>query len=137
MRRLSIIVGMLAFGSLSGITPAGAIAQDRGSGHNAAAKPALFTKDDREVMARWYHAHQNQLPAEFVAREHWSPTFEGRLHVGSVVEKDIRQWAYPIPEDLLTALPAQPRHFRYVIIGNHACIIDAAWRVYDLYHFHT
>lgn len=136
MRRLSIIAGMLLLSTFGGIAPAGSTAQSRGSATDMGSKPAQFTKQDRDVMARWYHAHQNQLPAEFVAREHWSPTFEGRLHVGSVVEKDIRQWAYPMPEDLLTQLPALPRHFRYVIIGNHACIIDAAWRVYDIYHFH-
>ena len=136
MRRLSIIAGMFMVGSFSGIAPATSLAQSHGSAHDAATKPVLFTKEDRDVMARWYRAHQNQLPAEFVAREHWSPTFEGRLHVGSVVEKDIRQWAYPMQEDLLTQLPSQPRHFRYVNIGNHACIIDAAWRLYDIYHFH-
>ena len=112
-------------------------AQTRTFANSGSAKPVLFSHESHEVMDRWYRAHREQLPAEFVAREHWSPTFEGRLHVGSVVEKDIRQWAYPMPEDLLTQLPAQPRHFRYAIIGNHACIIDAAWRVYDIYHFHS
>lgn len=112
-------------------------AQPQSSKRSEPATPVLFTGQDRDGMNRWYRAHRDQLPAEFIAREHWSPTFEGRLHVGSIVEKDIRQWAYPVPDDLLTILPSQPRHFRYVIIGEHVCIVDAAWRIYDVHHFHS
>ncbi|HET9400256.1 MAG TPA: hypothetical protein VFO34_04830 [Candidatus Acidoferrales bacterium] len=119
---------------IGGAVCAPAQVRDRDSSQQS--KPILFTSQDRDAMNSWYRAHRNELPAEFVAREHWSPTFEGRLHVGSVVEKDIRQWAYPMPEDLLSRLPAQPRHYRYVVIGEHACIIDAAWRLYDVHHFH-
>jgi len=112
-------------------------ARPRGEQANSSNRPALFTDHDRDVMQKWYREHHAQLPTEFVAREHWSPTFEGRLKVGSVIEKDIRPWAYPLPDDLLSQLPAQPRHFRYVIIGEHSCIIDASWRLYDVFHFHT
>jgi len=117
------------------VAPFSARAQNSGSVKTA--QHSLFTDKDRQALQQWYKTHHEQLPAEFVAREHWSPTFEGRLKIGSIIEKDIRPWAYPAPDDLLSQLPSQPRHFRYVIIGEHACIIDASWRLYDVFHFHT
>ena len=131
--QVKIIFGIVI---LLGVTSC-ASAQARKADSSQRAQPVPFTSQDKEAMNDWYRAHRNELPTEFVAREHWSPTFEGRLHVGSVIEKDIRQWAYPMPDDLLSRLPAQPRHYRYVIIGEHACIIDAAWRLYDVHHFHS
>jgi hypothetical protein len=121
----------------AGLAPLPALAQNSGASKEASAQPSLFTDKDRQALQHWYRTHHDQLPREFVAREHWSPTFEGRLKIGSVIDKDIRPWAYPLPDDLLTQMPPQPRHFRYVIIGEHACIIDASWRLYDVFHFHS
>ena len=133
---MNAILVLSALACLS-VAPFSARAQNSGTSKSASGQPALFSDKDRQTLQRWYKTHHDQLPQEFVAREHWTPTFEGRLRVGSIIEKDIRPWAYPVPDDLLTQLPSQPRHYRYVIIGEHACIIDASWRLYDVFHFHV
>ena len=35
----------------------------------------------------------------------------------------------------MNRLPARPRYLRYVIVGDHICLIDNQWTVRDVLHF--
>lgn len=91
-----------------------------------------FDDHDRQVTRDWYE--QNRERPVFRGREHWGPDFESRLQVGVVVDRDMRRMMHPVPVDLLRRLPPAPRHYRYVIIGEHVCLIDPEFRVVDVIH---
>jgi hypothetical protein len=94
-----------------------------------------FDDHDRQAAHGWYTEHHDRLPEGLRDRDRLSPEFESRLREGEVLDLDLRHRIHPVPHDLLERLPPCPRHYRYVIIGGHICLIDNGYRVFDIIHF--
>ena len=92
-----------------------------------------FQDPDQQAMHDWYAGHRDAR--EFDGRQRWNDQIEQRIQLGAVLGPDLRRLARPVPADLLSRLPARPRYLRYVIIGDHICLIDRWWTVRDVVHF--
>lgn len=103
--------------------------RDSGSGFGVA-----FSAGDRAYLDDWYRGHRGHLTVEFEGRDHWRPQYEQRIVTGYVVEPELRRWAHPAPVEFEAHLGQLPRGYRYVVIGDHICVVDDGWRVYDVYH---
>lgn len=101
--------------------------RDRGDRHE-------FRDRDRHAVQEWYEHHRDHEPEGFRRRDWLAPEYESRLRVGFVLGPDMRRMAYRVPDDLLYELPPCPRHYRYVVIGGHICLVDRGYRVHDLIH---
>ena len=91
-----------------------------------------FEDPDQHVMRDWYRDHRDA--PEFEGRQRWNDQFEQRIRVGAVLDPDLRGLARPVPPDLLGRLPPRPSYLRYVIVGDHICLIDHEWTVRDVVH---
>ncbi len=74
---------------------------------------------------------------EFEGRQRWNDRYEQDIRVGAVLDPDLRRLARPVPADLLDRLPPRPRYLRYMIVGDHICLIDRWWTVRDVLHVHV
>lgn len=88
---------------------------------------------DQQVMRDWYRDHRDA--PEFGGRQRSNDQLEQRIRVGAVLDPDLRRLARPVPADLLGRLPPRPRYLRYMIVGDHVCLIDNRWIVRDVLHF--
>jgi hypothetical protein len=91
-----------------------------------------FENSDQQVTRDWYRDHRDD--GAFEGRRHWNDRFEQRIQVGATLDPDLRRMARPVPVDLLGQLPRRPRGMRYVMIGDHACLIDKWWTVRYVMH---
>jgi hypothetical protein len=94
-----------------------------------------FEDHDRQVVRGWFTEHHDHLPRGLRNPDRLPPELEPRLQVGVVLDRDMRHRIHPVPEELLERLPPCPRHYRYVIIGGHICLIDDGYHVSDVIHF--
>ncbi len=94
-----------------------------------------FENPDQQVTRDWYRDHRDAR--EFDGRQRWNDQFEQRIRVGAVLDPDLRRLARPVPADLLDRLPPRPRYLRYMIVGDHICLIDRWWTVRDVLHVHV
>ena len=94
-----------------------------------------FDDHDRQAARGWYTEHHDRLPEGLRDRDRLSPEFESRLREGEALDRDLRHRIRPVPHELLERLPPCPRHYRYVIIGGHICLIDDGYHVFDILHF--
>jgi Ni/Co efflux regulator RcnB len=94
-----------------------------------------FDDHDRQVTRDWYNEHRDHRARGLRDRDRLSPEYESRLREGDVLDRDMRRRIYPVPPDYYRRLPPQPRGYRYVFIGGHACLIDSGYRVHDVIHF--
>ena len=111
--------------------------RDRDRDHDSGPGTSLnlaFTSGDRAYLGDWYRGHRGHLTVEFEARDHWRPEYERRIVAGYVVEPEVRRWAHPVPVEFEAHLQRLPRGYHYVVIGEHICVVDDGWRVYDVYH---
>jgi hypothetical protein len=93
-----------------------------------------FRDHDRRAAHDWYDRHRDHPPAGFRQRDFLAPEYESRMRIGYVLDPDMRRMARPVPEDLLYQLPPCPRHYRYVVIGGHVCLVDGGYRIHDVIH---
>ena len=94
-----------------------------------------FDDHDRQVARGWYTEHHDRLPEGLRDRDRLPSEFEPRLREGEVLDRNLRHRIHPVPQELLERLPPCPRHYRYVIIGGHICLIDDGYQVFDVIHF--
>jgi hypothetical protein len=92
-----------------------------------------FQDSDQQAMHDWYAGHRDAR--EFDGRQRWNDQMEQRIQIGAALDPDLRRLARPAPADLVSRLPARPRYLRYVIVGDHICLIDNRWTVRDVLHF--
>ncbi|HLY63444.1 MAG TPA: hypothetical protein VKV95_22105 [Terriglobia bacterium] len=93
-----------------------------------------FRDRDRQAARDWYDHHRDHPPAGFREREWLAPEYESRMRVGYVLDPEMRRMARPVPQDLLYQLQPPPRHYRYVVIGGHVCLVDEGYRIHDVIH---
>jgi hypothetical protein len=92
-----------------------------------------FDDHDRQVARDWYHTH----PDAFRHDEgvYWHSEWEPNIREGFVLTPDMRAGIRPVPHDLYVTLAPPPRHYRYVIIGDHVVLVDNGYRIHDVLHF--
>src|SRR5580692_5192857 len=112
-----------------------AFAQDQDRDRDRDHEHPRFEDHDREAARGWFDEHHDRLPQGLRDRDRLPPEVESRLEVGVLLDHDMRHRIHPVPADLLDRFPPCPRHYRYVIIGGHICLIDDSFHVSDVIHF--
>ncbi len=92
-----------------------------------------FNDHDRDQARDWYRHHHDA----FRVREgrYWHREWEPDIHEGFVFTPEMRRGFRPVPHDLLVRLGPAPPGYRYVVIGDHVCLIDGGYRIHDVLHF--
>jgi hypothetical protein len=92
-----------------------------------------FNDHDRAQARDWYQHHHDA----FRVREgrYWHREWEPNIHEGFVFTPEMRRGFRPVPHDLLVRLGPAPPGYRYVVIGDHVCLIDGGYRIHDVLHF--
>jgi hypothetical protein len=102
--------------------------QDKQKGH------AEFDANDQQVTREWY-AQNSERPAVGLRDEdRLSAREESRLHVGALMDKDLRNKVHPAPLDLTRRLPDPLSDHSYVLIGGHLALVDSAFRIKAVIH---
>lgn len=92
-----------------------------------------FDDHDRQGARDWYQHHHNA----FNEREgrYWHREWEPDIREGFVFTPEMRRAFRPVPHDLLVRLGPAPPGYRYVVIGDHVCLIDRGYEIHDVLHF--
>jgi Ni/Co efflux regulator RcnB len=120
--------------ALLGFTGAVAVAHSTSQGKQENRADHKFSDHDKQAAHDWVTKHHDNLPAGFREEDKLTPEFEGRLTVGTVLDRDLRAKIRPVPEDLLATLTPPPAGYRYLIIGDHIVLVDEGWHVQDVLH---
>jgi hypothetical protein len=94
---------------------------------------ARFNDHDRQLAHDWYEHHRSSPPRGFRVRDRLSPEYEVRIRSGYVFEPYVRRRAYPAPVELTAQFGPAPRGYRYMVIGGHIVLVDAGYRVADVF----
>lgn len=94
-----------------------------------------FEDHDRRNALESYKDNHDHLPDGLRDRDRLAPELETRLRLGEALDRDLRHRIHPAPHDLLDRLPPCPKHYRYVLIGGHVCLIDDSFHLTDIIHF--
>ena len=92
-----------------------------------------FDDHDRAAAHDWYHDHHTYFRHD--EGRYWHSEWEPNIHEGFVFTPEMRRAFRPVPHELLVRLGPAPHGWRYVVIGDHVCLIDADWRIHDVLHF--
>ena len=114
------------------LTCSPALAQDQGKqkGHTE------FDSHDQQVARDWFTQNQERPAGGLRNEDRLSAAEESRLHVGALMDKDLRLKVHPVPFDLTRQLPDPASDHRYVVIGGHLALIDSAFRIKAIIHLH-
>lgn len=93
-----------------------------------------FDDHDRQQVHSWMDRHHDHPPVGFRSQDRLPANLESGLRVGVVLGPQYRRRIHPVPHDLLVTLAPPPPHYRYVIIGDHLCLIDSGYHVSDILH---
>ena len=108
--------------------------RDHGHHHEWDRDRPQFDDYERGSSRDWYDAHRDHRPVGFRDRDRLSRELESRFRVGVVLDPELRRRMHPAPADLLVTLPPPPRHYRYVVVGEHVCMVDDGYRLADVIH---
>jgi hypothetical protein len=133
VKRLSILASLAMALAL---TPTGGVhAQDRDhhDGDRDHHDHDRFDDHDRERARDWYGHHHEYFHHN--EGRYWHREWEGNIHEGFVLTPEMRVGIRPAPVELIHGFGPAPRGWRYVIIGDHVCLIDREYRIHDVLHF--
>jgi hypothetical protein len=99
----------------------------------AQAKHDHFDDHDRQAARGWYKNHHDAFTRE--EGRNWHQDWEPNLREGFVLTPDMRAAIQPVPADLVAQFGPAPDGYRYVVIGDHVCLIDRDYRIHDVLHF--
>jgi Ni/Co efflux regulator RcnB len=94
-----------------------------------------FDDHDRQVARDWYRDHHDAFRHD--EGRYWHQEWEPNIREGIVFTPAMRRAIRPVPRDFYSRLAPPPRGYRYVIIGDHVCLIDRDYRIHDVLHFET
>ena len=96
-----------------------------------------FDDHDRQVARDWYRGHHDDHDRYrgFRDRDRHRDWDDARFREGYVIDRDMRRYAYAPPPALIRGFAPPPRHWRYVVIDGHLCLVDDGWRIHDVLHF--
>lgn len=134
-----LLIGLLAAATLT------ASAQGRGDDHDhdhdhghghgrALGHYKHFNDHDRDEVRDWEGEHRGHWPRGFREDDHWSPELEAQLRVGVVLVPALRERIEPAPRSLVVLLTPPPPDYRYIVLGDHVCLVDRGLRVADVLH---
>ena len=91
-----------------------------------------FDDHDRQAAHDWYEHHRR----DFRDREgrYWHREWEPEIREGFIFTPDMRAAIRPVPRGLYRELVPPPPGYRYVLIGDHICLIDSDYRIQDAFH---
>jgi hypothetical protein len=92
-----------------------------------------FDDHDRAGARDWYKGHHDAFRHD--EGRYWHREWEPNIHEGFVFTPEMRRAFRPVPRDLLVRFGPPPPGYRYVIIGDHVCLIDRGYRIHDVLHF--
>jgi Ni/Co efflux regulator RcnB len=92
-----------------------------------------FNDHDRQAARDWYRDHHDAFRHE--EGRYWHREWEPNIREGFVFTPEMRRAIRPVPRDLYMRLAPPPRGYRYVVIGDHICLIDRDYRIHDVLHF--
>jgi hypothetical protein len=92
-----------------------------------------FNDEDRQAMRNWYQQHQRYQGRGWRQQDRLSPAMQGRLRVGQPLDSRLRRQMYPVPAGLWLQYGPAPRGYQYVIIGGNIVMLDAGYRVQDVF----
>lgn len=91
-----------------------------------------FDDHDRQAAHDWYEHHHRDF------RDHegryWHREWEPEIREGFIFTPDMRAAIRPVPRGLYRELAPPPPGYRYVVIGDHICLIDSDYRIHDAFH---
>lgn len=142
---MQVLRTLVAAAALVALTSGAAAAQGRGHGRGREHAPgqvkkeerlaeARFAARDRDLARNWYyHERRDRLdpPPGFRDRDRIPVAFAARIRPGYVVEPAWRARLYPAPVALVRVFAPPPPRYRYVVLGGHVLLIDAAFRIAD------
>lgn len=144
MKTRWIITGAMA---LLAVTSGVAVAQGNGNrqgqnrgqakkaqrAENQQQAQARINAHDRQVANTWYNQHRNNPPRGFRRTDRLPQQYETRLQPGYQFDPYLRQRAYAAPSDLTRSFAPAPRGYRYMVVGGHIVLVDASFRVADVF----
>ena len=92
-----------------------------------------FDDRDRGAARDWYRDHHGNFHHD--EGRYWRRDWEPQIHEGFVLTPDMRAAIRPVPRDLYGRFGPPPPGYRYVVIGDHVCLIDRGYRIHDVLHF--
>ena len=92
-----------------------------------------FDDHDRQAARDWYRGHHDYFRQD--EGRYWRRDWEPNIREGFVLTPDMRRGIRPVPGDFAHRLSPPPPGYRYVIIGDHVCLIDHDYRIHDEFHF--
>jgi Ni/Co efflux regulator RcnB len=95
--------------------------------------PNRINDHDRQVANTWYGRHRSHPPRGFRDRDRLPQAYEARLQPGYEFDSYMRRRAYLAPRDLTRDFAPAPRGYRYMVIGGHIVLVDAGYRVADVF----
>ena len=90
-----------------------------------------FDDHDRAAARDWYAHHHDYFRHD--EGRYWHREWEPNIREGFILNREMRGAIRPVPRDL--RLPYPPPGYRYVVIGDHICLIDRDYRIHDVLHF--
>ena len=94
---------------------------------------ARINDHDRQVANTWYDRHKNRPPRGFRRTDRLPQHYEARLQPGDQFDPYMRRRAYAASSDLTRGFAPPPRGYRYMVIGGHIVLVDAGFRVADVF----
>lgn len=94
---------------------------------------ARINEHDRQAANTWYNKHKNKPPRGFRRADRLPPAYEARLQPGYRLDPYMRRRAYAAPSGLRRGFAPAPRGYRYMVIGGHLVLVDASFRVADVF----
>ncbi len=142
---ISGAIALLALGS--GV----AVAQGNGNGNeqnrgqarkaqqaqNQQQAQARINDHDRQAANSWYNQHKNNPPRGFRRTDRLPQAYEARLQPGYQFDPYMRRRAYAAPRDLTRGFAPAPRGYRYMVVGGHIVLVDASFRVADVFRLNV
>lgn len=107
--------------------------RDRGSQDRDHHDHDRFDDHDRQAARDWYRDHHDAFRHD--EGRYWHHEWEPNIREGFVFTPEMRRAFRPVPRDLYGRLAPPPRGYRYVVIGDHVCLIDRGYRIHDVLHF--
>jgi len=92
-----------------------------------------FNDHDRQVSRDWYRAHHDYFHHD--EGRYWHRAWEPNIRAGFVLTPGMRAAIRPAPAELIAGYGPPPPGYRYVVIGDHVCLIDRGYRIHDVLHF--
>jgi Ni/Co efflux regulator RcnB len=141
MKARWIISGAIA---LLAVTSGVAVAQGNGNGQgqnrgqakkaeNQQQPQARINDHDRQAANTWYNQHKSNPPRGFRRTDRLPAAYESRLQPGYQFDPYMRQRAYAAPSSLTRGFAPAPRGYRYMAVGGHIVLVDAQYRVADVF----